>query len=63
MPTYFDDNLERLDDLESLLVTALSIARRLSADELEPSRKAMKTALSELRDARLSLVEKWKISG
>lgn len=60
MPNYHVDKISRLEDIESLLVTAQGLAVRLADPELDEARRCIRCALDEVREARNLLTAKWK---
>lgn len=60
MPNYHVDKISRLEDIESLLVTAQGLAVRLTDPELDEARRCIRCALEEVRDAKNVLTEKWQ---
>jgi hypothetical protein len=60
VPTYYTDKISRLEDIESLLITAQGLAARLLDSELNEARRCIRSALDEVRNAEKALAEKWK---
>ncbi|MBI1620197.1 hypothetical protein [Aquamicrobium zhengzhouense] len=55
MAHFHADNLSRLEDVESLLLTAQAIAARLSDEELDEAKRCIRHALEEVRNAKSTL--------
>jgi hypothetical protein len=62
VPTHYTDKISRLEDIESLLITAQGLAARLLDSELNEARRCIRSALDEVRNAEKKLAEKWKRS-
>jgi hypothetical protein len=59
MKTFYDDNLERIDDVKVLLTLAHELLSRLPAEELADTKSSLVRTLKDLRRGKETLVKRW----
>jgi hypothetical protein len=61
MKIFYEDNLERVDDVKVLLNLAEELLLRISDEELQDTKDSLRTTLRNLRRGRTMLVAKWEV--